>query len=169
MANDFISVQVLNERKLLRNLEELPDTVRGVLVEKVRGWTQDLHDEVIANIRERLKTKSGDLLEGVQMEIIQEGLRVEGRVYIAGVPYAQIQDQGGVTPPHIIRPRNAKVLAFLAASGHKVFATRVFHPGGQIAPKNFMKDAYRTVSPRVTRGLRYHLVEKLRRVGLRVK
>lgn len=166
MAEDFISVEVLNERKLLRNIESIPDIVRGVLVEKVEAWTRALMDEVIGNIRSRLNTKSGKLLEGVSMEVTQQGLLVEGRVYIAGVPYAQAQEEGAQTGPHIIRPRDAKVLAFLAASGNKVFAMRVFHPGGQIPGKHFMKDAYRTVSPKVTRGLYYVLVEKFKRAGL---
>lgn len=166
MADEFLSVQVLNERKLLRNIESIPDVVRGVLVEKIKGWTQLMMDEVLANITSRLKVGTGKLLDGVQMEIIENGLIVEGRVYIAGVPYAVAQEKGAQTGPHIIRPRDARVLAFLAASGSKVFAMRVFHPGGVIPAKNFMRDAYRTVSPKVTRGLRYNLVEKFRKMGL---
>lgn len=164
---DFLYVKTLNERKLLKNIEDIPDDVRGILVDKVREWTTKIYDSVISNIHARLKTKSGKLLEGVEMEVVQEGVRVEGRVWIAGVPYALAQEKGAVTPPHQIHPRDGRVLAFLAASGHKVFATRVFHPGGQIPAQHFMKDAYRSVSPQVTRGLRYHLVEKFRQKGFK--
>lgn len=162
MADDFLFVNLLNDRKLLRNIEDIPDVVRRVLVEKVKFWTEGLRDQVVSNIQSRLNTKSGKLAQNVQVEVIQDGIRFEGRVYIAGVPYAIAQDKGAVTPAHIIRPRNAKVLAFIAATGDKVFAARVFHPGGIIPPTYYMRDAYRFMSPKVTRGLRYQIVEKIR-------
>lgn len=160
--DDLYYIDAVNDRKLLQNIEEMPDVVRLILKEKITGWTTMMRDQVIDNIQDRLKRGSGKLENAVRMEIIQDGLRVEGRVYISGVPYAQIQDKGGVTPPHIIRPRDAKILAFYAATGNKVFATRVFHPGGVISPTYYMKDAYRYISPKITRGLRYQIVEKIR-------
>lgn len=162
MADDFLFVDLVGDRKLLRNIEEIPDTVRRLVAEKIRGWTEALRDQVVENIQSRLNTKTGQLARSVQVEIIQDGIRVEGRVYIAGVPYAVAQDKGAVTPAHIIRPREAKILAFIAATGDKVFATRVFHPGGVIPPTYYMRDAYRFMSPKVTRGLRYQIVEKIR-------
>ena len=165
----FLYVNLLNERKLLQNLEQIPDVTRGVLLDKVRVWTEKMREAVIGNIISRLKQKTGLLAQSVEIEIIQEGIRVEGRVYIAGVPYAQAQEKGAVMPAHIIRPRDAKILAFIAATGDKVFATHVFHPGGIIPGTFYMKDAYRTMSPKVTGGLYYELVRKLRdkmRTGL---
>lgn len=159
---DLYYIEAVNDRKLLRNLEEIPDVVRLILQEKIQAWTAQLKDQVIENIRSRLKTKSGKLGNSVEMEIIQEGLRVEGRVFISGVPYAQAQDRGAVTPAHIIRPHNAKILAFYAATGNKVFAARVFHPGGVIPPTYYMKDAYRFISPKITRGIRDEVMKSIR-------
>jgi len=161
MADDFLSVQLLNDRKLLRDIEAIPDDIRLVIRDKIKYWTEEMRKLVVSNIQERLKRATGDLESNVEVEFTEEGLKVEGHVYISGVPYAKIQEEGGVTPPHIIRP-HGKVLAFMAASGDKVFAMHVFHPGGQITGKHFMKDAYREMSPKVTRGLYYQVIEKVR-------
>lgn len=158
---DFLSVDVLGERNLLRNLDQLPDTVRAILLDKVRVWTNKMADEVRDNIRSRLGG-SGKLAQAVQVELINDGLKVEGRVYIAGMPGARAQERGATIPPHIIRPRNGKVLAFMAASGQKMFATRVFHPGGVIPGTHFMKDAYRTQGPEISRGIKNAVVQGIR-------
>lgn len=168
---DFLSVNLTGDRKLLRNFEGLPDVTREVLRQKIRQWTEMMRDAVVQNIIDRLsktdrsKSYSGSarhLRDSVEMEITDDGIRVNGRVYIAGMPYAQAQESGAQTPPHVILPRNAKVLAFYAATGHKVFAARVFHPGATIPPSWFMRDAYRKISPKITDGLYYYVVRKMR-------
>lgn len=161
-TGDFLYVQILNERKLLRDLEAIPDDIRTVVREKTREWTYRLRDLVIDNIQSRLNRVSGKLEDGVQVEFVEDGLRMDGRVYIAGVPYAKAQEQGAEIPPHIIRPRNAKVLAFMAATGDKVFALHVLHPGSKVPATHFMRDAYREMSPKVTAGLYYQIVRKVR-------
>lgn len=170
MANDdFISVNLLNERKLLRDIEAIPDDIRAILREKIKSWTYQLRDLVESNIVERLRRVTGKLEDSVDVEFTEDGLRIEGHVFIHGVPYARAQEDGAEIPPHMIFPKNGKVLAFMAASGDKVFATHVFHPGGLVPPKHFMKDAYREMSPKITRGLYYQVIEKarnrLRRAG----
>ncbi len=159
---DFLSLEIIGERNLLRNLDQMPDTVRAILVDKVRLWTEKTKQQVEDNIVARLKQNSGKLLDGVDMEVVQDGLRVEGRVFIAGVPYAKAQEDGAQTPPHMIYPTNGKVLAFIGATGDKVFATRVFHPGGQIPGKHFMKDAYRTMAPQISKGIKNAVVQGIR-------
>jgi len=49
------------------------------------------------------------------------------------VPYAAIQQFGGQTRPHIIKPKNAKALHF----GGKFFKV-VHHPGSKIPAREFM-------------------------------
>lgn len=163
MADDFLFVDLTGDRKLLQDIDAIPDIVRDVLKEKIKYWTEVMRDKVLENIEERLRSKTGRLGNAVQMEVVEDGIRVDGHVYIRGVPYAAAQDKGAIISPHEILPRNAKVLAFYAATGNKVFASRVFHPGGIIPPKYFMRDAYRFVSPKITRGLRYYIVEKINR------
>lgn len=171
-GEDFLSVDLTGDRKLLQGFDEMPDTVRAVLQKKVELWVHRLRDMVEENIRTRLiktlgrpKIFSGSdrhLADSVQVEILESGLKINGRVYIAGIPYAVAQERGGHTPPHLILPKRARLLAFIAASGDKVFATQVFHPGGVIPPSYFMRDAYRVMSPKVTDGLYYELVRKVR-------
>lgn len=169
---DLLQLTVLGDRHLLRNLEQMPDTVRAILLEKTRALTEEMADKVRANIEGRLnktqnkpKGYSGSpthMKDAVKVQIVDDGIRVDGQVYIEGIPYARAQEEGAVVPPHMIYPKKAKVLAFMAATGDKVFATRVFHPGGMIPPSWFMKDAYRELSPRVGRDVRNAVVQGIR-------
>jgi hypothetical protein len=161
-TSDFLYVDVLGDRNLLRNLDQMPDTVRAILLDKVAKYTEQIADDVRDNIINRLNQKTGQLLAGVKTELRTEGVRIDGRVYIAGSPHAMVQEKGAVTPPHMIFPRNGKVLAFLGATGHKVFATRVFHPGGQIPAHHFLKDAFRANGPAISRGIKNAVVQGIR-------
>jgi hypothetical protein len=117
----------------------------------------------IENIMTRLKSKTGNYsMQGVKMEVVENGIRIEGRVYHRRCPYAQAQEKVQVHSTSYDLPSNGKVLAFMAATGDKVFATRVFHPGGQIPGQHFMKDAYRAMGPEISRGDQESVVEGIR-------
>lgn len=161
-GNDFIYSNIVGDRALTRNLDQMPDIVRVLLVKKVESWTEALKGKVEENIITRLREKTGKLLQGLDMEVIDDGVRVEGRVFIHGVPYAEAQEKGAVTPPHMIYPKNGKILAFIAATGDKVFATRVYHPGGVIPAARFMKDARRDMGPQISRGIKTAIVQGIR-------
>ena len=168
---DFLQLTVLGDRNLIRNLEQMPDTVRAILLEKTRALTEDMADKVRENIEARLnktnkpKEYSGSpthMKDAVKVRITDDGVRVDGQVYIEGIPYARAQEEGAAIPPHMIYPKKAKLLAFMAATGDKVFATRVFHPGGMIPPTWFMKDAYREMAPRISRDMKNAVVQGIR-------
>lgn len=168
---DFLQLTVLGDRNLLRNLEQMPDTVRAILLEKTRALTEDMADRVRDNIEARLnktnkpKEYSGSpthMKDAVKVRITNDGVRIDGQVYIEGIPYARAQEEGAAIPPHMIYPKKAKLLAFIAATGDKVFATRVFHPGGMIPPTWFMKDAYREMAPRISRDMKNAVVQGIR-------
>jgi hypothetical protein len=161
-GDDFLYLNVLGDRNLLRNLDQMPDVVREILVDKVEIWTEQLAEGVRDNIQAHLKQRSGKLLSAVDTEVIEDGQRVEGRVFIHGVPYAKPQEEGATTPPHMIYPRNSKVLAFHGVMGDKVFATRVSHPGGHIPAAHFMKDAYREHGPTISRGVKKAVIDGIR-------
>lgn len=165
MSDDLVEIEVLSNRKRIEGLDDLPEQVYEALEERLRSLMQQMEDMVQDNISDRLKRVSGKLEEAVRMEVITDGMRLSGRVYIEGVPYARIQEQGGTTGAHMIYPKAAKVLAFMAATGDKVLATRVLHPGGTIAGSHFMRDAYREISPKVTDSLYYYTVRKLKAMG----
>lgn len=162
-TEDFLSVEVIGDRNLLRNLDQMPDIVRVILSQKVKTWTEKLADKVRENIESRLNRHTGKLLGSVKTKYTNRGkLQVEGQVYIAGVPYAEAQEEGATTPPHMIYPTKAKVLAFIASSGDKMFAMHVFHPGAQIPAEHFMKDAYREMGPEISRGIKTAVVQGIR-------
>jgi hypothetical protein len=160
--DDFLYLEVLGERNLLRNLDQMPDVVREILVVKVTQWTKQLEQDVADNIHSRLKEKTGKLIGGLDSEVIDEGKRIEGRVFIHGVPHAKVQEEGGVTGPHMIYPDKAKILAFYGSTGRKVFARRVSHPGGHIPAAHFMKDAYRARGPEISRGIKKAVIDGIR-------
>lgn len=163
-GTDFLEVEVLGDRALLRNLDQMPAVVRAILLEKTRGWTDRLYNEVLDNIATRLKQKTGKLEQAVKMEMREADGHIIARVWVDGqeAPYAAAQEKGAIIPAHIIRPREAKVLAFYAASGDKVFATRVFHPGATIPPTWYMADARRAVAPDITRGVKKAVVDGIK-------
>lgn len=82
----------------------------------------------------------------------QEGVR---KVYSVGtslvgmlgsnVPYARIHEKGGVTPPHVITPKRASVLAFWSTGrsggGSLIFAKKVNHPGSNIPARPYLEPA----------------------------
>jgi hypothetical protein len=161
-SDDLLYVEILGHREALRNLDRLPDQVRAILVAKTESWVEELEDIVVGNIVQSMGSKSGALAAAVKGAVRQQAGRVTGTVSIEGVPYARIQEEGGTTPPHIIRPRNAKILAFIGATGDKVFATHVFHPGGTIQGKHFMKDAYREMGGKISKGVKKAIVDGIR-------
>jgi hypothetical protein len=140
----------------------MPDIVRAILLEKTKFWAQKIADRVEDNIQSRLKSKSGRLAKGVKVELTTEGLKVNGRVFIQGAPHALAQEEGAIVPPHMIFPKSGRTLAFIGATGDKVFATKVSHPGGTIPGQHFMKDAYREFGPKISRDMKKGIVEGIR-------
>lgn len=159
--SDFLYIEVLGDRNALRNIDQMPDIVRAILAEKAERWVDEIANKVKENIRSRTNG-SGRMEAAVDTVVVNNGYEVEGRVFIAGVPYAQIQEEGGVTQPHVILPRNSKILAFHGAMGDKVFATKVMHPGSHIQGKHFMKDAYREKGAEISRDIKKAIVDGLR-------
>jgi hypothetical protein len=80
--------------------------------------------------------KTGQLARNIGMEssVREEDFKIiigTGVGRTQSVIYAKIQDEGGTTKAHIIKPRNGKVLAFTVGS-ETVFARVVHHPGSKI-------------------------------------
>lgn len=161
MSEDFLTLRVVGDRAVTRNMDQLPEQVHELLRANLRPLLDDLKDLVQDNIRARLQG-SGNLESQVEVEIVEDGLMIDGQVYIAGVPYARAQEEGASIGPHMIFAKNSKVLAFMAASGDKVFATKVFHPGGQIPGSFFMKDALREMGPRISKAIKNSVVQGIR-------
>lgn len=161
-SSDLFYVDVVGERESLRNLDRLPVTVRVILREKVRVFGERMRDLAEENIKTRFKSGGPSLIEGLNLELIEGPNLIESRLSIVGVPWARIQEKGGTIGPHMIYPRQAKVLAFYGVTGDKVFASRVFHPGASITPKWFMRDARRQVGSEISKGIKAAIVQGIR-------
>lgn len=166
---DAFYATVVGEERI-NNFDKLPTIVQTILVEKVTQFAEDMADRAGRLMDERLGSKSGRLgSTAIETEVTVQGKLIKAQVFLANVPYARIQEEGGTIGPHMIYPKNAKVLAFQAATGEKVIASRVFHPGGRIEGKHFMRDARREMGPEISRGLKRALVQGIRenmRAGL---
>ena len=162
MSEDTFYATVVGEDRV-SNFDLLPTIVQTILISKIEEYTERMRDLAADLLDERLGTKTGKMTgDDIQTDVSVEGRSIKGRVYLTAIPYARIQEEGGTTSPHMIYPRNGKVLAFQGATGDKVFATRVFHPGGTIPGKHFMRDARRQLGPEISRGLKRALVEGIR-------
>lgn len=157
-------VDLIGDRTLTRNLDRFPDTVREVLAAKMNPIAHKVEQDVRNNILSRLSERSGNLLKALKSEVYDDGTTVVARVYIDEdkAPYAQGLEEGFTTQPHMIYPREAKVLAFIGATGDKVFASRVFHPGATVEGRHFFKDAYRENGPKISRDIKTAVVQGIR-------
>lgn len=162
MSQDVFFATVVGAGRI-QNFDRLPDIAQAILIDKVESYAERMADLAGQLMDERLGSKSGRLTsEALRVDVSVEGKTIKASLSIPGIPYAQIQEEGGTTPAHMIYPVNGKVLAFIGATGDKVMATRVFHPGGTIQGKHFMRDARRQMGPEISRGLKKALVEGIR-------
>lgn len=121
----------------------MSDAVRVALRGEIVSLTQQLAQRVKAKLSGQvLNKRSGRLYNSVQTELIEDAQQVYGQVSAGkGVPYAKIHEYGGRTKPHVILPKNGKVLRFVSKSGDVVFATRVNHPGSLIPERSYMRSS----------------------------
>lgn len=161
MSDTFYAEVVGQDR--INNFDRLPVIAQAIIIQKVTAFTEKMADVAGGLLEERLNTKTGRLsASAIDTEVTVEGGLIKGRAFIANIPYARIQEEGGVTPAHMIYPKKGRVLAFLGSTGEKVFATRVLHPGGAIPGHFFMRDARRQMGPEISRGLKNAIVQGIR-------
>jgi len=172
-GKNTFDIEVLGERSILENLDQMPEMVKDLVRSKVEYFAEELKNQVIDNIDERLsktygsKEKqysgaAGHLRDAIEIEYDSDGL--EAVIYVDGsIPYARIQEDGGIIPPHIIRPREGKALAFeWATAGKKVILAYVFMPSVTIPGQHYLRDAYRMFSPKIGKAIQKAVVEGIR-------
>lgn len=162
MSGDTFYVDVVGASRI-ENFDQLPIIVQAILTQKVQDLTEQLAELAGDLMDERLGQKSGRLSgAGITTDVRTVGKTIEGSVMFPDLPYVRIQEKGGVIPPHMIYPRNGRALAFYGATGEKVLAKRVSHPGAVIEGKHFARDARRQMAPQISRGLKQALVQGIR-------
>ncbi len=78
-------------------------------------------------------TDTGRLRASITRIVGDDVLRVG-----TNVVYAAIHQLGGKTPPHTIRAKKAKALAFPGADGETIFRRSVNHPGSKVPARPFL-------------------------------
>lgn len=89
---------------------------------------------VLQSVRARFSRSGGDHVVG---------LKLKGM--------AAIQEKGGKTLPHFIKPKKAKFLAF-KKGGESIFAKRVKHPGSKLSRKPILRTRFNRGVPRIIDG-----------------
>lgn len=157
------TVDLVGRNHLSGLFASLPAIAQLAMREQVEAYLDEGEELAIQYIEERTGPHStGRWAASVKTRITNEGERIAGIIYFDGVPYGRIQDRGGQTPPHMIYPRRAKILAFMAASGQKVFARRVSHPGARIPAMNITRDVQRELGARMSRSIKKAIVNGIR-------
>lgn len=126
---------------------------------------EDLQNRLLAKVEANL---SGDILQertGALKASIVAAITVDtGSIFASiesqGVPYAAIQEYGGITAPHDIVPVKARALAF-AGIGGLVFARRVHHPGSVIPARTYLGSALDALRDEITAGLKGAVLDAL--------
>lgn len=129
---------------------------RGLKLTMWRALTI-LEAAILIEIQRQLKRRSGMLMNSIgnSKTVDDENGLIVGSIGPVGVVYAAIQEFGGQTRPHIIRPRYKKFLRFASSSGQFMtikgrrlktntiyaFAKEVHHPGSKIPARPYLRPA----------------------------
>lgn len=168
----MIRTEILGLRTVQVNLQRVgPETQT-----KMRVFVADrmlaLRDAVKSNIV-RMFHSTGPLYQAVQARMEETANSASGVVFIDGsrIPYADIQERGGQTRAHDIRPVRAGALAFMMpgkmgfSGGPKqsalVITKLVHHPGSRIPEHPYMRLALYRERPYFENGLRAIVTEGL--------
>lgn len=158
----IVDVELIGLTELQAKLGAITPATQDRLRPFMAQATINLREAVKANIADRFKS-TGPLYQSVQSEVSEEPGVIEGRVFTEGVPYAAIQEYGGTTPPHVITPVRAKVLAFMSGGGgfssgggmsEMIFTKRVNHPGSRIPERSYARTALADYRVPFTDGIR---------------
>lgn len=113
----------------------IPDKARREMGVTLGKATRDIRERARKN--HRFKSRTARLERAIQSQVDKDALT--GYVYIDGhaASYGRYVHEG--TKPHLIRPRNRKMLRWATRGGNFAFASIVKHPG--TAPDQFLYNA----------------------------
>jgi len=137
-----IQVEIRNAEQVVEKLDTMSDRVKARLRDVMGTQTIALRENVKGKIGTLFKSPRGPLYQSIRAGAVEEtNVSVSSKVFSDGLPYARIQEYGGTTPPHVILPKNAKVLAFMGRGGNTVFARKVNHPGSVIPSRSYLRSS----------------------------
>ena len=123
------------------------DAKAGVLKQALLAKVEDNLSGAI------LQARSGALKASIVAELNLGADALSVSVASRGMPYAAIQEYGGITAPHDIAPVKAQALAFAGAGG-QIFARVVHHPGSRIPQRAYLGSALAALHDAIVGGLK---------------
>lgn len=136
MANNTLTVTIVDNAtpKLKGIPEQVRAALRAVIVRDGKALADLVRQKLSGSV---LHVRTGQLLDSINNEMHETTTEIYGTVYSSGVAYAGIQEYGGQTRPHEIRPINARALHFFMGDA-EVFAKSVQHPGSNIPARSYL-------------------------------
>lgn len=153
------------ELRALVALGELAQPARGLFEQALQDMTA--RAEFLARRHASgaiLQRRSGRLARRIRGVVRRIGGQVREAALLADTEYAAIQELGGVTRPHLIRPVRAAVLRF-EVDGEVVFARIVHHPGSRIPARPYLSPAWELAAEGLPGQLDAGFVDLVRRWG----
>jgi phage gpG-like protein len=149
-----LKISITGDRELIARLESMPPAIQAALYAKVRQLSTRLEQKVVGKLQGPvLKHRSGALSRSIFSEVTQSRDLVQGRVASSGsVKYAAIHEFGGRTKAHVIEPKKAAVLAYMAG-GKMRFAKRINHPGSVMPERSFLRSSLGDMAEEIKDGL----------------
>lgn len=132
MAAFSIQIKGLNE--LVANTKKAGNDLPNLLLQTMKKATTQIKNDARRIRPGSFKNRTGNLRRSIDRRVFSAA---RGIVFV-GEKYGKWVEFG--TDPHIIRPKNAKVLAF-KVNGRMVFARKVNHPGSR--PYPYMGPAFK--------------------------
>jgi phage gpG-like protein len=147
----MIKAYVMGHEEVIARLTRLD----GELQKVIGDTTKSLALQLLRMVKEEklsgqvLKNRTGTLRRSINLRVLESGTSTTGEVF-TNLEYARINEYGGVTKPHVIRPRNGKALRFMMG-GKAVFAKEVNHPGSKMPERSFLRSALSDMRPTIQR------------------
>lgn len=143
MANNF-SIKINGLDSLIANSKRAgPQFTQGLKVAMRDSvlLTQNNASKIVPG---RFKNQTGNLRRSISQKVFGAD---KGLVFVNDTaPYGEYVEFG--TKPHVIRPKNRKMLAF-KSNGITIFAKKINHPGSK--PYPFMEPAFQESQPQIER------------------
>ncbi len=138
----MLNITIPNLDDVLAWLAALPDSLKTALLAKSQDLAIALQEKVGDKLSGVvLQSRTGLLKDSIESTTEESDTQINSSVFVGGdVPYAAIQEYGGVTKAHIIDAVNGKVLAF-NMGGKQSFFRSVNHPGSVIPERSYLRSS----------------------------
>jgi hypothetical protein len=136
-----VKVVLTGKDTLVSRFRNAPTALMSRLKSDLLNLALDMRDQAAAAAGGR----TGRLANSITAKVTATNTSVAVNIGTDGVPYAEIQEEGGHIPGHEILPTAAQALAFnwiagggaVDSTGQAIFA-RVSWPGADIRPKHYI-------------------------------